>query len=170
MKLKDIISVSGKPGLYKVVAQSKSGFIVENLGDQKRIPVAGNEKISSLNDISVFTTGDDMPLREVFLRMQNHGDKIEINSKDDEKKLKSNFKAVIAEYDEARVYTSDIKKIFNWFTILNGKIDFNEKEEESDESLLNKAEEKKVAHTHHEGHGPKTEGAKIGQQRTRKKV
>ena len=128
MGLKKIISVSGMPGLYKVLAQTKSGFIVESLADQKRSHVASTQRISMLEDISVFTKTDDLPLKDVLLRMKEYsaGNMI-TDPKSDPAELRSFFKNVITDFDEDRVYPSDIKKIIIWFHLVKDDI---EKEDE----------------------------------------
>jgi len=119
MSLKGIISISGMPGLYKVLAQTKSGFIVESLSDKKRMPVASTQRISMLEDISVFTNADDMPLKEVMLKLIDQAAKKDlIDPKSDPAKLKDFFKTVVPEYDTERVYPSDIKKIITWFQLV----------------------------------------------------
>lgn len=119
MSLKGIISISGMPGLYKVLAQSKSGFIVESLTDKKRIPVAATQRISMLDDISVFTTADDIPLRTVLMTMKDFAETNTIaDPKLDPSKLKDFFLKIVPEFDSERVYASDIKKMINWFFLV----------------------------------------------------
>lgn len=119
MSLKGIISISGQPGLYKVLAQTKSGFIVESLSDKKRMPVASTQRISMLDDISVFTNADDLPLKDVMMKLIEHAEKNQlIDAKSEPAKLHDFFKTVVPEYDAERVYPSDIKKIINWFKLV----------------------------------------------------
>jgi len=134
MGLKGIISVSGLPGLYKVLAQSKTGFIVESLVDQKRMPVSSTQKISMLEDISVYTTADDMPLKEVLLKIKEKEatGKI-VDSKAEPDKLRSFFKELIPEFDEERVYPSDMKKMINWFHLVKDIVDVEDEKEEEDQ-------------------------------------
>lgn len=141
MDLKDILSIAGKPGLYKNIAQAKNGVIIESLLDGKRSQAFANDKISSLGEISVFTEGDDMPLREVFRLIQEKLAGTDApDSKTADKPLVAFFNDVIPQYDKERVYTSHIKKIIAWYNLLikNGINDFSEPVEE-------KAEEIKVA-------------------------
>ncbi|HEX5002515.1 MAG TPA: DUF5606 domain-containing protein [Bacteroidia bacterium] len=133
MGLKGIISVSGMPGLYKVLAQSKTGFIVESLSDRKRMPVSSTQRISMLEDISLFTTGDDMPLKEVMQRLKDYTTEATPDPKSDPATLKDYFKKVIPEFDEERVYNSDIKKILSWFNMIKDLLDV-EDDPEQDES------------------------------------
>jgi|TARA_B100000795_G_scaffold50718_1_gene33289 hypothetical protein len=116
MDLTGIFTIGGKPGLQKLVAQSPNGVIVESLKDGKRFNAYSSYKISSLEDISVYSTTDDIPLRDVLTAMgdQNDYTEIEIPGKTD---LSAEFKKYI-DFDEERVYVSDIKKIFGWYNML----------------------------------------------------
>lgn len=119
MNLKGIISVSGMSGLYKVIAQTKSGFIIESLADKKRAPIHASNRVSALEDISVFKVDGDIPLAEVLKRIKEaKGDDFSFDPKADQNALRKDFKSIIPEFDEERVYNSDIKKIFTWFSIL----------------------------------------------------
>ncbi|MEI7662754.1 MAG: DUF5606 domain-containing protein [Bacteroidota bacterium] len=149
MDLSKILSIAGKNGLYKVVSQAKNAVIVESLNDSKRFPAFGHEKISSLEEISVFTTGDDISLKKVF---ETFYEKLEgkpaIDSKSDNTALKKFFLGMIPEYDQDRVYVSDIKKMVSWYNVLVEKqlLDFTP--EESDkvaEETPPAAEEKETA-------------------------
>ena len=119
MDLSEILSISGKPGLFKVVAQTKNGVVVESLLDGKRHTAFASERMSSLEEISVFTEDDDKPLRDVFKSIFDKQDgKAAINHKSDGKALKAFFEEVMPDYDKERVYTSDIKKILQWYNLL----------------------------------------------------
>ena len=121
MELKDILAISGQPGLYKFVAQSMRGVIVESLIDGKRMNAAATSRVSALTEISMFTEGEDIALAEVFTRMYAHTEgKEAISHKESAEKLKAEFEAVLPEYDKERVHVSDIKKAFSWFNILVG--------------------------------------------------
>ena len=141
MDLSEILAITGKPGLFKMVAKTKSGVVVESLINEKRIPAFAHEKISSLEEISIFTEDEDLSLKEVFklIHDKQDGEKA-IDHKSDNKILKSFFEEVIPNYDKDRVYVSDIKKVINWYNLLVEKdiLDFLEteekKEEEKDES------------------------------------
>lgn len=135
MDLKEILSVSGKPGLFKTIAQTKSGVIIESLIDGKRIQAFASDKISSLGEISIFTTTEDMPLREVFrLIHEKSGDQPAPDSKADDKTLKAFFETVIPDYDRERVYTSHIRKLVQWYNLLiaNDINDFSAPVEETE--------------------------------------
>jgi hypothetical protein len=119
MDLQGIISISGRPGLFKIVTQGKSNVIVESLIDKKRFPAFASEKISSIEDISIFTYDEDVKLTDVFstLLSQNEG-KESINHKVEESVLRSTFTSVLSNYDIDRVYLSDIRKVFQWYNLL----------------------------------------------------
>ncbi|MCX6291772.1 MAG: DUF5606 domain-containing protein [Bacteroidetes bacterium] len=173
MELKDIISIPGTGGLYKVVAQSKNGFIVESLTDNKRMPISASQRISSLVDIALFTKNEDMPLKDVFKKIQEtDGGKLSVDPKADQKILKDYFKKIVPDFDEERVYASDMKKILTWYELLSGKIDFTAKEESSDEDKINITQESgRPVPKVHESHSPKADQhAKVGQVKLRKKV
>jgi hypothetical protein len=133
MDLSKVISISGMTGLYKVVAQTKNGFIVESLADGKRIPAYSHYRISGLDDISVFTTGEDKPLKDVYkaiMEKEKNGPAIDHKSKDEE--LKKYFETVVPDYDKERVHISDIRKAIQWYNILQ-KTDLLTKEPEKTE-------------------------------------
>ena len=119
MELREIFAIPGLPGLYKYVAQSRRGVIVESLLDGRRMNAAAQSRMSTLSDISMFTEGDDIPLHEVFTRIYAHtGGKEAISPKEDPEKLKAYFAEVLPEYDRSRVHVSDMKKCFSWFNLL----------------------------------------------------
>lgn len=169
MQLKEIISVPGMNGLYKIIANNKSGFIVESLLDGKRTMININQRIMTLSDISVYTKDGEKPLREVFKKATEiGGDAIDLKA--DPKILKEYFKKIVPDFDEERVYLSDIKKMLSWFELLKGKIDFSQEEKAEEDKSITSADHEKHVPKHHEMHGPKTENAKTSTARTRKKV
>lgn len=117
--VKDILAIGGQPGLYRLVSQAKNGIIVESLIDGKRMPAYAASKISALEDIAIYTDIDDIPLAEVFISIFEKG--ISIDAKSDSNTLKKGFKEAIPDYDEDRVYVSDMKKVFAWYRILSEK-------------------------------------------------
>ena len=134
MDLKEILSVSGRPGLFKTIAQTKTGVIIESLTDGKRIQAFASDKISSLGEISIFTTTEDMPLREVFrLIREKSGEQPAPDAKSDDQTLKAFFESVVPDYDRERVYTSHIRKLVQWYNLLiaNGITDFTAPPEEA---------------------------------------
>ncbi len=120
MDLSGIISISGRPGLFKVVAQGKNSIIVESLVDNKRFPAYSSDRISALEDISIYTYDDDKPLKDIFLGILEKVDGKEGPShKEDISVLQEYLSDVLPDYDEDRVYPSDIKKVFQWYNILH---------------------------------------------------
>ncbi|HJA99423.1 MAG TPA: DUF5606 domain-containing protein [Candidatus Alistipes avicola] len=121
MELKEILAISGQPGLYKFVAQSTRGVIVESLVDGKRMNAASNSKVSALTEISIFTEGEDIPLAEVFTKIYEHTNgQPAISHKEEPARLKAFFAEVLPDYDRDRVHVSDMKKVFSWFNTLLG--------------------------------------------------
>ena len=140
------------PGIFKVVAQTKAGLIVESLIDKKRIPAYSTYKISSLDDISVFTSGEDLPLKTVMQKIadkQNNTPAIDNKSSDED--LKKYFESVLPEYDKERVHASDIKKMIGWYNLLQ-KNDLLKKEDDmtdEEKAKLSPLEEKNKSIQHH---------------------
>jgi hypothetical protein len=134
--LKKILSIAGRPGLYKLISYGKNMLLVENLIDKKRFPVYSRERVMSLGDISVFTTTEDVPLAQV---LENTGKKynnqrIEAKTIESNEQLHEFMDAVLPNWDSERVHYSDIKKIVTWYNILimAGITDFTAKEEEEE--------------------------------------
>ncbi|MCE5174481.1 MAG: DUF5606 domain-containing protein [Bacteroidales bacterium] len=131
--LKKIVAISGKPGLYKVLSQGKNILIVENLSDGKRMPAHSTDKVVALNDVSMFTKGEDKPLREILeaLKAKENGAKASIDPKSDAESLRKFFEEIVPDFDRERVYPTDIKKLIQWYNILveTGQTDFSVKEE-----------------------------------------
>lgn len=137
MNLESIISVTGKPGLFKVISQTKNGLIVEALLDKKRMPVYASDKVSSLVDISLYTHAEDVPLTEVYQKMYDATKgKEALDHKSKPEELRSYLISVIKDLDSDRVYNSDIKKLFQWFNLLikAGLLKPEEKEEKKNTS------------------------------------
>ncbi|MFZ2284673.1 MAG: DUF5606 domain-containing protein [Lutibacter sp.] len=139
MELKDIVAINGKPGLYEIKAQSKGGIIVESLIDSKRIPVTVTHNISALNEIAIYTYEEEIPLRIVLKSIgEKENGKEALSHKENDKVLTSYFREVLPNFDEERVYTSNIKKIVQWYNLLASKnFDFaaiKEVEEEAKEA------------------------------------
>lgn len=118
--LKTILSISGRPGLFKLVSQGKNMLIVEALATGKRTPAYAHDKVISLGDIAIYTINEDIPLVNVFasIKEKNEGKQVDIKALGDDKNIRAYFKEVLPEYDEERVYTNDIKKVFNWYNLL----------------------------------------------------
>jgi hypothetical protein len=146
MNLKDILSISGEPGLFRFVAQGRNAIIVEHLETRKRKTAFGSAKVSSLEDISIFTEKEDLPLGKIFdliFEKVNGGPTIDPRS--DSADLKTWFEGVVPEYDKERVYISDIKKVAIWYNILQklGLLVKDEPEAEKDKEKEVAAETKK---------------------------
>ncbi len=126
MTLDELIVISGKPGIFKINAQSKSGLIVESLKDKKKFPVMNIHNVSSLNDIAVYTYEEEVPLKQVFLNIhkKENGAKT-ISHKENKNKLTDFFTEVLPNYDTERVYPSNIKKVVQWYNqLVDAKFDF----------------------------------------------
>jgi uncharacterized protein YjgD (DUF1641 family) len=120
MTLDKILSISGKPGLYKILTQTRNGFVVESLIDQKKVSVNIHSNISVLSEIAVYTLTEELPLREVLKKIRDKevSKQTSISHKDSKDKLEEYFFEVLPDYDEDRVYASDIKKIIQWYNLL----------------------------------------------------
>ena len=133
--LKEILAVSGKPGLYKLISKGNNLLIIESLADKKRIPAYSRDKVISLNDVSIYTDEDDVPIRKILnaVKEKEGGTNISIDlSKANPDELRSYMAEVLPNFDRERVYPNDIKKLLKWYDILiaNDITDFSEKEEE----------------------------------------
>ena len=137
--LKTILSISGKPGLYRLVSRGKNMLIVESIADKKRLPAYGNEKIISLGDIAMYTDGDDVPLQQVLqaMKTKESGAVAALDVKKASAKELGAYPAeVLPNYDRDRVHVSDIKKLISWYNLLvnAGLTDFEEEAAEEEES------------------------------------
>jgi hypothetical protein len=120
MILKDILSISGEPGLFRFIAQGKNAIIIEHLETKKRSSAYGSAKVSSLEDIAIFTEKEDLPLGKVFdLIYEKENGGPAIDSKADSEKLKGWFEDLLPDYSKDKVYVSDIKKVTQWYNILH---------------------------------------------------
>ncbi len=136
MELKDVVSVAGKPGLHKIIGKGANGLVLESLdGTAKRTITPLSQKVSILDDISVYTLETDIKLSEIFKTMDvmdKAGQYSSLNKDSNGEAIKKWFEAILPNFDKDRVYNSDIQKMSNWFAMLNGKIDFNAKIEEAE--------------------------------------
>ena len=134
MSLDKILSISGKPGLYQIVAQTRTGAVVESLVDKKRLTVGAHSNISILSEIAIYTLTEEVPLREVLktIKDKENGNETSISHKESKIKLEEFFFEILPEYDEDRVYASDIKKVIQWYNLLqkNNLLDALESEDE----------------------------------------
>lgn len=134
MSLEKILSISGKPGLYKLLTQTRTGFVAESMLDGKKITVGMRSNVSVLSEIAIYTLEEELPLREVFQKIKDkeNGAKTSVGHKEDKLKLEEYFFEVLPNYDEDRVYVSDIKKIIQWYNLLVGQgiTDFSKTDDE----------------------------------------
>lgn len=122
MDLSGILAVSGKPGLYKMVAQNKNGLIVEELNGDKRFPVYSTHQISALEEISIYTYEDDIPLVEVLEKMHEVlGGEAAMSPKSSKNDLMSFFEKVLPYYHQEQVYPSDVKKVIQWYNLFHSQ-------------------------------------------------
>ena len=132
MDLSKIVSISGKPGLYVIKSQAVGRLIVESVADGKCLPAFARDRMSSLEEISIFSTDEDRPLKEVFKMIHDKmGDKVDFDyKKAGPDELRKKFAFVMPDYDEEAVYPSDMKKVFAWYQMLMDKnlLDFTEEE------------------------------------------
>lgn len=131
--LKKILTIAGRPGLFRLVNHGKNMLIVESLNDKKRFPAYSKDKVMSLGDIAIYTETDDKPLHEVFtaIKEKHNGDKIDLKSFKDDSSIRKHFGEILPDFDKERVYTNDIKKVFNWYnSLLEAGIDYYVQENE----------------------------------------
>lgn len=136
MSLDKVIAISGKPGIYSLKAQTRGGFLTESLLDGKKLSVGIRHNVSVLSEIAIYTTTAEMPLREVFEKIKEKEDGGEtISHKVSKDQLEEYFFTLIPDYDEDRVYASDIKKVVQWYNILQrkGMMDFSETASDEEE-------------------------------------
>ena len=134
--LTKILSVTGRPGLYKLISTNKNMNIVESLTDGKRIPVYLHEKIVALSDVSIYTNDGDTPLRDVLkkIKEKEEGNKVALNAKSSGKDYFNYLEEVLPDYNKESVYASDVKKLISWYnTLIDSNIDLEEAEEETTE-------------------------------------
>ena len=133
MNLEKIVAISGKPGLYEIISRTKGGIIVQSLVDKKKLTINAMHNVSVLNDIAIYTHDDEIPLRIIFKTIAKKGSEA-ISHKESNDKLISFFNEILQNYDEDRVYPSNIKKIVQWYNILAAaKFDFSLINEDSEE-------------------------------------
>lgn len=130
MDLTKIVSIAGKPGLFRVSGQGKNSIVVESLLDGKRFPAFAHHQMSSLDEISVFTHGEDRPLKDIFRNINKvMGETLDFDPKKiDNDQLREKFEMVVPDFNEDAVYPSDMKKVFSWYRLLIEKqmLDFSE--------------------------------------------
>jgi len=170
MKLEDIINISGKPGLFKIISRTKNGLIAESLEDQKRIPVFASDSVSAFTDISIYTTDDSVSLKELFqnISKKESGGATSIDSNADANTLKGYFKEVLPDYDEDQVYNSHIKKVLKWYNVLQEAKMLEEllKEEEKPKDGAEVVEVSKAAQFEQNKNQPKGHNVKASSKAT----
>lgn len=136
MGLDKILAISGKPGLYELTAQTRGGFIAKSLLDGKKIAVNMRHNVSILSEIAIYTYTEEIPLGDVLEKIseKENGEKTSITPKSSKKELEAYFSEILPDYDEDRVYASDMKKIIQWYNILveNNLTDFSKEEKAQD--------------------------------------
>ncbi len=140
INVKDLMAISGKGGLFRYLAQARNGVVVESLEDKKRHVAPATARVSALEDIAIFTTGEEVPLADIFMKIyeeENAGPSLSHKASADE--LKRRFAEILPDYDEERVYVSDIKKVFQWYNLLQS-LDQLEVKEVEEEKEKNKSE------------------------------
>ncbi|MDD4819297.1 MAG: DUF5606 domain-containing protein [Flavobacteriales bacterium] len=133
MKLTNILAISGKPGLYKLLGRTRGGVIVESIAEKKRMPISATNSISALEEIAMYTDTDELPIREIMRRIaekENNG--AAPSAKADPKELREYFAQIVPDFDRDRVYDAHIKKLIQWYNILQAA-DMVSKEHEDEE-------------------------------------
>ena len=145
MEFNKIIAVTGKPGLFTVVSQSKSSIIVEALEDKKRFPITATQNVSLLENIAIYTYDEEVLLLDVFKKMYEKTEgKQAISHKESGKNLTDFFSEVLPDYDAERVYTSNIKKVVQWFNLLvDAGMDFSKVKASTEEEIKKEEVESK---------------------------
>jgi hypothetical protein len=120
MSLEKVLSIAGKPGLYKLIAQTRGGFVAESLLDKKRLSVNVRQNVSVLSEIAIYTLTEEVPLKKVFesIKKKENGQQTSVKAKESKDKLEEYFFEILPDYDEERVYVSDIKKVIQWYNLL----------------------------------------------------
>lgn len=131
--LKEILSITGKPGLYKIITPGKRTILVEDMVSKKRFPLGARDRVVCLGDIAMYTVGEDLPLDKILDRVYavEEGKKIDVKTMDNDM-LREEFAKAVEDFDRDRVYPSDIKKLFNWYNLLisEGYTKFTEEDAE----------------------------------------
>ncbi|MEO8934184.1 MAG: DUF5606 domain-containing protein [Xanthomarina sp.] len=121
MSLEKVLAISGKPGLYKLITQTRGGFIAESMLDKQRLSVNIHQNVSVLSEIAIYTLTEEVPLREVLSKIKDkeNGNATPVSHKDSKDALEEYFFEILPDYDEDRVYVSDIKKVIQWYNLLH---------------------------------------------------
>lgn len=178
--LKTILSVSGRPGLFKLISNTRNFIVVESLTEQRRMPVHTHEKVVSLADIAIYTNTEEKPLSEVLqlIKEKESGNKASISLKATPEELRTYLETILPDFDKERVYPSDIKKLISWYNILTeANINFTEQDNEQTESeaitpktTSTETPKTKTPRTVKESSAKASSSAKTSTRTTRKKV
>ena len=143
-----MLSISGKPGIFKLISKGKNMFIAESLIDQKRIPVYSRDKVVALGDITMYTNDDDVRLSQILqtIKQKENGQPISFSPSITPEELRTYFSQVLPDFDRERVYPSDIKKVMSWYNLLvnSGYTEFEEAEEDNTEEIVKEDKENNV--------------------------
>jgi hypothetical protein len=142
MGLEKVLAISGKPGLYKLVTQTRGGFVAESLMDGKRLSISLQNNVSVLSEIAIYTLTEEVPLYKVLAKIKEkeNSQPSSVGPKDGKDKLEEYFFDVLPDYDEDRVYASDIKKVLQWYNLLQKHDMFNLLDEEDKASASEEEE------------------------------
>ena len=138
MGLEKVLAIAGKPGLYKLVTQTRGGFVAESLLDKKRISIGIQQNVSVLSEIAIYTLTEEVPLVKVLasIKTKENAQQTSVKAKDSNDKLEEYFFGILPDYDEDRVYVSDIKKVIKWYNLLqeHNMLDLLDSDEKSEET------------------------------------
>ena len=144
MSLEKVLAIAGKPGLYKLIAQTRGGFVAESLIDKKRLSVNVQQNVSVLSEIAIYTLSEEVPLKDVFknIKKKEDGGQTSVKAKDSKDALEEYFFEVLPDYDEDRVYVSDIKKVIQWYNLLqeHNMLDLEEDSKAKKETIKDEEE------------------------------
>ncbi|MDE6670343.1 MAG: DUF5606 domain-containing protein [Muribaculaceae bacterium] len=142
--LRQIISITGKPGLYKILSQGNRAIIVEDISTKRRLPVQARDRVVSLGDIAMYTDGEDLPLAKILDRAYKHyeGAKVDVKALMADGRIRDEFALIVPDFDRDRVYDNDLKKFFTWYNLLTeaGYKDFDSSESKTKETEETAAE------------------------------
>lgn len=153
MNVEKILAISGKPGLYELKIQTRTGFVAESLADKKKLNVGLRSNVSLLSEISIYTNTGEIKLFEIFARIaKKENDQETISHKESEDKLTAYFSEIVPDYDTDRVYVSDIRKVLNWYSVIQKSglanvfsTALKQAEEKTEEANKEETEKKKPA-------------------------
>ncbi len=139
MDLSKILTIAGKSGLFRIIAETRNGFVAESLADGRKIPVFATDRSSILEDINIYTADGEMPLKDVIWKLYEHeeGQPVSVSKKEQSAAM-ARFEEVLPEYDKERVNFSDVKKVFNWYNLLLEKELISKPESEEDQNPQDK--------------------------------